>query len=107
MIEDEIPSSMEGVPDHYDHISVEIHWNQTVPRIVPTALRVNYTYSLVSIESSKTKHLLKSELCLGNVPDELGVPPHHPFICSHSSQFMDLCKGDIHASQGYRAYLKF
>ena len=60
MLEDEMPGGMEGVLDHYDHISVEIHWNQTLPRIVPTDLRVNHTYSLVSKMFFKTKHLLKS-----------------------------------------------
>lgn len=55
MTVDEIPSITEIVPDHYDHISDEIHWNQTLPRIVPTALRVNHTYSLVSKEFFKTQ----------------------------------------------------
>ena len=53
---------MEGklkIDDDLSLIEIEIHGNQTFPRIIPTALRVNYTYSLVSIKCSKPKNSLK------------------------------------------------
>ena len=53
----EVTRGLEGklmIEDEMSLIEIEIHGNQTFPRIIPTALRVNYTYSLVSIKFSKT-----------------------------------------------------
>ena len=58
----EVTGGLEGklkIDDDLSHIEIEIHGNQTFPRIIPTALRVNYTYSLVSINWSKNQTLLK------------------------------------------------
>ena len=58
----EVTGGLDGklkIDDDLSLTEIEIHGNQTFPRIVPTALRVNYTYSLVSIKCSKTQTLLK------------------------------------------------
>ena len=51
----EVTRGLEGKLTIEDEMSfIEIHGNQTFPRIIPTALRVNYTYSLVSKKYSKS-----------------------------------------------------
>ena len=57
----EVTRGLEGklmIEDEMSLIEIEIHGNQTFPRIIPTALRVNYTYSLVSVKYSKTLYTM-------------------------------------------------
>ena len=81
--------------DNKSVIEIEIR-NHTLPRIIPTDLRVNYTYSVVSMKWMKNQTLVIFWLLTGYVPTEFGVFPHHSIICTHPPQSLDLCQGEAH-----------